>query len=118
MKKELAAPFLFLGITLSTLDAAPDEIPIHVDDKTAARISEVIKEVESGYGGTLVTSPENPAIDSAAFVERYVEAFKDPTELKSYDYRFERLLARTVHSLTSMLTIFFLMITARWTSRY
>ena len=88
------ATFLVLGTTLSPVGAAREQEAIQVDEETAARISTVIKELQSGYGGTLVTSPKNPAIDSSAFVERYLGAFKDPTELKSYDYHFERLLAR------------------------
>lgn len=94
MKKALIATFLVLGTTLPPVGAARKQEAIHVDEETAARISTVIKEVQSGYGGTLVTSPKNPAIDSSAFVERYLGAFKDPAELKNYDYRFERLLAR------------------------
>ena len=74
--------------------AEPEKKAIPVDEKSRARISQVLSEMQKGYGGTLVTSPEDPVIDSAAFVERYLDAFKNPENLKVYDYWFERLLAR------------------------
>lgn len=59
-------------------------------------INRVIDEVRGGYGGTLVCEPKNSAIDSSAFLVYYLRAFSNPesNELKWYDYRFERILAR------------------------
>ena len=71
-----------------------DGFVIDVDDASLHRIARVLKEMDSGYGGTLVVDPKDWAIDSPAFVERYLKRFGDPTNLKDYDYQFERLLAR------------------------
>lgn len=72
---------------------APDfEVP--PDD--LKRIEEVIGEVRRGYGGTLVTSPPDKVLDSSAFLSAYLRAFAklDGKGLATYDYRFERILAR------------------------
>lgn len=71
-----------------------DEFLIDADESAQPRISQVLSEMATGYGGTLVCDPEDHAIDSSAFVERYLAKFADPSNLKDYDYRFERLLAR------------------------
>jgi hypothetical protein len=75
------------------VDKGP-ELPASADAKV--RIQTVVDEVNRGYGGTLVTAEPDAAIDSPAFVSRYLRAFAVPDEkdVKSYDYRFERLLAR------------------------
>ena len=61
-------------------------------------VDRVIAEFKRGYGGTLVVSPgPDKALDSSAFLSRYLREFAslDPDGgLKTYDYRFERILAR------------------------
>jgi len=67
---------------------------IAVDAQQTARIDTVLQEMERNHGGTLVCDPADAALDSAAFVQRYLRRFGGPQNLPDYDYRFERLLSR------------------------
>ena len=95
--------FLLAAIWASGLDcssqadeqsAQPLPALIATDAPTAKRIDEVLVEMDRGYGGTLVTEPHDAALDSAAFVQRYLRRFAIPNALHDYSYRFERLLDR------------------------
>jgi hypothetical protein len=75
------------------LDKGPD---LPASPESRARIQTVIDELKRGYGGTLVVSGPDEVIDSSAFVSAYLRAFAvlEEKEIKTYDYLFERLLAR------------------------
>lgn len=73
------------------LDRAPQ---FAVSDHRLVRINEVIEEVRGGYGGTLVCEPRDDDLDSPAFLAHYLRAFGDPVNFSSYDYQFDRILAR------------------------
>jgi hypothetical protein len=75
------------------VDKGPD-LPATPEAK--ARIQTVVDELKRGYGGTLVVSGPDDAIDSPPFVSAYLRAFAVPDEkdVQGYDYLFERLLAR------------------------
>jgi hypothetical protein len=61
-------------------------------------VDQVIKEMKSGYGGTLVTKAgPDKTLDSSSFLSRYLREFssvENKRGLKDYNYRFERILAR------------------------
>jgi hypothetical protein len=67
-------------------------------DQQRIIVDRVIDEMKKGYGGTLVTTKGmDKALDSSAFLSRYLREFSSLEKnrgLKEYDYRFERILAR------------------------
>src|SRR3989442_13201554 len=77
------------------LGKAPD---LKVSNDGRSVIDRVVGEMKRNYGGTLVTRrAPDPDIDTPEFVAHYLRAFAelpDGKDLKSYDYRFSRLLAR------------------------
>lgn len=60
------------------------------------RIDEVVGEMKGNYGGTLVTAPPDSALDSPAFLSAYLRNFATVVDddFRTYDYCFERILAR------------------------
>jgi|GEM_PF-2454052 len=85
----LAGPF--------SLKNAPD---FNVSQLDLNRITEVIDELKSGYGGTLVTAPLDPVLDSSAFLAHYLREFGNPDNIRIYDYLYERILERLYRSET------------------
>lgn len=84
------------GIMASHTESA-NEFRIGVDAATHLRISLVQDDMKFGYhglGASMVCDSEDPVIDSSAFVERYLAKFGEPTNLRDYNYQFERLLDR------------------------
>jgi hypothetical protein len=63
-------------------------------------IEKVIAEMRGGYGGTMVLEPHaHSHLDAADFVALYLREYSRPgQDPHSYDYRFERLLARLAGS--------------------
>lgn len=82
------------ALLLGAAAPAGAEPKIPVEGEALVRIEAVLAEMRRGYGGTMVCAPEDGAIDSPAFVERYLENFGAPAKMGDYDYRFERLLSR------------------------
>jgi len=67
------------------------------DNEKQEFINKVIDEVRGGYGGTMVLKKSpHPYMDTPEFTAFYLRAFAEPTNplLDTYDYRFERLMAR------------------------
>ena len=76
-------------------------------DTKLVTTEKVIAELRQGYGGTLVVSPRDDTLDSAGFLAHYLRAFSIPDStdangLSTYDYRFERILARISGNTTTM----------------
>jgi hypothetical protein len=78
----------------STSDAMNLPPLITVTKHQEERIDSVLTELDRNYGGTLVCDPADAALDSSAFVQRYLRRFASAGPAKTYSYRFERLLAR------------------------
>lgn len=75
-------------------DASVTSGLIGTNEAQAIKIDDILNQMEGGYGGTLILTPHDDLIDSAAFVQRYLRRFSSPDNLKAYDNRFARLLDR------------------------